>query len=233
LLGARREAEHAVRAFPSGSRVVTGRDASERFLKTGDLGAYSLLHLATHAIADESAPDRSAVLLAPSDGGDDGLLTVPEIATLRLRGKVVVLAACESSIGAVRRGEGVLSLARAFFEAGAPAVVGTLGPVRDPDAESFFGDFYDSLGGGRTLSGALAEAKRAAIRRGAPAVAWSKFVVVGNGAVTPREAPGRPWAWLLGLLAGISALGLAWRARNFRSGAVRKTEPLQRTYGPS
>jgi hypothetical protein len=39
---------------------------------------------------------------------------------------VVILAACESSVGAVRRGEGVLSLARGFFEAGAKAVVGTL-----------------------------------------------------------------------------------------------------------
>jgi CHAT domain len=49
LPGARREAEHAVRSFPPGSRVVTGRDASETFLKAGDLAAYSLLH----ALADE------------------------------------------------------------------------------------------------------------------------------------------------------------------------------------
>jgi CHAT domain-containing protein len=230
LLGARREAEHAVAAFPKGSRLVIGPDASEGFLKTGDLAAYSLVHLATHAIADESAPDRSAVVLAASAGGDDGLLTVPEIAALRLRGKVVILAACESSIGPVRRGEGVLSLARAFFEAGAAAVVGTLGPVSDPDSEAFFRDFYDALGAGRNLSGALAAAKRAAIQRGAPPVAWSRFVVVGNGAVTPREGPASAWPWLLGLL-GAVLLGLGIARARFSNRGVRKTEPLPRTNG--
>ena len=218
LPGARREAEHAVRAFPSGSRVVTGKDASEHFLKTGDLAAFSLLHLATHAVADESAPEKSAVLLAASDTRDDGLLTVPEIAALPLRGKVVVLAACESQVGALRRGEGVLSLARSFFVAGATAVVGTLGTVRDTDAESFFRDFYDALGKGKTVSSALAEAKRSAIHRRAPPAAWSRFVLVGEGAVTPREAPARPWLWLAGILAGVALFGLGLRARILRIG---------------
>src|SRR5262249_6630958 len=140
-------------------------------------------------------------------------------------GKVVILAACESSIGAVRRGEGVLSLARAFFEAGATAVVGTLGKVRDADSEAFFRDFYDSLGGGRTISAALAEAKRAAIRRGAPPAAWSRFVLVGNGAVTPREAPVGPWPWFLGLLAGVAVLGLAWRAHFSNRGEENRPPP--------
>jgi CHAT domain-containing protein len=225
LPGARREAEHAVRAFPAGSRMVSGRDASEGFLKSGDLAAFSLLHLATHAVADESAPERSAVLLAPSGSGDDGLLTVPEIAALPLRGKVVVLAACESQVGAVRRGEGVLSLARSFFEAGATAVVGTLGAVRDRDAEAFFRDFYDALGDGKSVSGALAEAKRSAIHRGAPAAAWSRFVLVGNGAVTPREAPARIWLWVAAALAGLGVLGLSVRARIRRLRAGEENRP--------
>lgn len=225
LPGARREAEHAVRAFPAGSRVVSGRDASEGFLKSGDLAAFSLLHLATHAVADETAPERSAVLLAPSGSGDDGLLTVPEIAALPLRGKVVVLAACESQVGAVRRGEGVLSLARSFFEAGATAVVGTLGAVRDRDAETFFRDFYDALGTGKSVSGALAAAKRAAIRRGAPAAAWSRFVLVGNGAVTPREAPARIWIWVAAATAALALLGLSMRARSRRFPVGEENRP--------
>ena len=161
------------------------------------------------------------------------MLTVPEIAVLHLRGKVVVLAACESQVGAVRRGEGVLSLARSFFEAGATAVVGTLGSIRDTDSESFFRDFYDSLGEGKTVSRALAEAKRAAIQRRAPAAAWSRFVLVGEGAVTPREAPVPRWIWLAALLGGLAILGFWVRARTVRSGRVRKNDPLQRPYGPS
>jgi len=230
LPGARREAEDVVRAFSSGSRVVTGRDASEAFLKRGDLRDYSLIHLATHAVADESAPERSAVLLAPTEGADDGLLTVPEIAVLPLRGKVVVLAACESQVGAVRRGEGVLSLARSFFEAGATAVVGTLGSVRDSDAESFFRDFYATLEGGGTVSSALAEAKRLAIHRGAPPAAWSRFVLVGDGAATPREAPARVWLWL-GALLGLGLVG--WLVRALEIWRVRKSDSLQRPNAPS
>jgi CHAT domain-containing protein len=200
-------------------------EASEGFLKTGDLAAFSLLHLATHAVADETAPERSAVLLAPTADGEDGLLTVPEIAGLPLRGKVVVLAACESQVGAVRRGEGVLSLARSFFEAGATAVVGTLGTVRDRDAEAFFGDFYDALGAGKSVSGALAAAKRSAIRRGAAPAAWSRFVLVGNGAVTPREAPARIWIWFAVALAGLGLLGFSMRARIRRVRAGEENRP--------
>jgi hypothetical protein len=227
LPGARREAEHVVLSFPAGSRVVSGSEASERYLKTQDLAAFSLLHLATHAMADETAPERSAVLLAPSEAGDDGLLTVPEIAALPLRGKVVVLAACESQVGTVRRGEGVLSLARSFFEAGATAVVGTLGSVRDSDAESFFRDFYDALGAGRTVSSALAGAKRAAIRRGVPPAGWSRFVLIGEGGATPREAPLAIWVWLTAVVAGLTALGLSTLF------VVRKTRSLERPKGPS
>jgi CHAT domain-containing protein len=207
--------------------VVSGRDASEGFLKSGDLAPFSLIHLATHAVADETAPERSAVLLAPSGSGDDGLLTVPEIAALPLRGKVVVLAACESQVGAVRRGEGVLSLARSFFEAGATAVVGTLGAVRDRDAEAFFRDFYDALGTGKSVSGALAAAKRSAIHRGAPAAAWSRFVLVGNGAVTPREAPARIWIWVAAAMAALVFLGLSMgaRSRRFRAGEENRPGP--------
>src|SRR5262249_11289935 len=125
--------------------------------------------------------------------------------------------ACESQVGAVRRGEGVLSLARSFFEAGATAVVGTLGAVRDRDAEAFFRDFYDALGDGKSVSGALAEAKRSAIHRGGPAAAWSRFVLVGNGAVTPREAPAkRIWIWVGAALAGLGLLGFSLRARTRR-----------------
>jgi hypothetical protein len=85
----------------------------------------------------------------------------------------------------------------AVFEAGATAVVGTLGPVRDSDAESFFRDFYDSLG--------------------APPPGWSRFILVGNGAVTPREAPARLWVWLVCLLAGLVGGGFVLRGRSFWS----------------
>lgn len=200
LPGARREAGRAVAAFPSGSRLLTGPEASEAFLKRGALGPFALLHFATHAVSDDRNPERSAVRLAGDGRDEDGRLTVPEIAERRLPGKVVVLAACDSSVGPLRGGEGVLSLARAFFEAGATTVVGTLGVVRDGDSEAFFEEFYGALERGSTVGEALTEAKRAAIHRGVPAGVWSRFVLLGNGAAVPRASTPVRWGWALGVL---------------------------------
>ena len=58
---------------------------------------------------------------------------------LDLRGRLVVLSACESAGGSVLSGEGPLSLARAFFAGGAGAVVATRWPLRDDDAALIMG----------------------------------------------------------------------------------------------
>jgi hypothetical protein len=134
LVHARKKAEVALSAFPVGSELRSGPAASEGFLKAANLEGVSLLHLATHGLVDVDDPERSAVVLAPGGPMEDGRLEPREIARLGLGGRTVVLAACETSAGAVYRGEGVMSLARAFFGAGATAVVGTLDRTRDDEA---------------------------------------------------------------------------------------------------
>ncbi|HZW90208.1 MAG TPA: CHAT domain-containing protein, partial [Myxococcaceae bacterium] len=138
LVHARQEAEVAFSAFPAGGELRTGLPASESFLKSADLRGVSLLHLATHAVTDARDPERAAVMLAPGSPSEDGRLEPREIGRLDLTGKTVVLAGCETSAGTVRRGEGVMSLARAFFSAGAASVVGTLNRARDDEAAAFF-----------------------------------------------------------------------------------------------
>ena len=128
----------------------------------------SLLHLASHAVADMNDPERSSVVLAEG-AGEDGRLEPGEIARLPLRGRTVVLAGCETSAGAIRRGEGVMSLARAFFSAGAVSVVGTLNRARDDEAAAYFSELYRELGRGASMGEAVAAAKRRLIARGAPA----------------------------------------------------------------
>ena len=100
----------------------------------------------------------------------------------------MVLAGCETSAGPVYRGEGVMSLARAFFSAGATAVVGTLDRARDDEASAFFSSFYGALGRGVSLGDAVVAAKREGIRRGAPPAAWAGVVLLGNAQVQPRAA---------------------------------------------
>jgi CHAT domain-containing protein len=211
---ARHEARAFARALGRGSQVLFGADASESALKHAHLEDYGVLHLAAHAVVDDAHPERTAVVLAPGEGQEDGLLQLREIVKLPLEGRVVVLATCRSASGTEVEGEGVLGLARGFFQAGARVVVGTLWPVRDEDAEAFVEPFARELGRGRSVSSAHAAAVREASLSGAPTAAWAGMVVIGDGDLVPLPAP-RGYAlgfprWLL-LVAGL-ALALFYAA---------------------
>ena len=213
---ARRESRAIGRHLGSVDALVGSR-ASEKALKDRDLRNYDILHFAVHAIADEARPERSAVLLAPGAANEDGLLQSREIEGLDLEGRIVVLSACQTAAGAIVSGEGVLSLARAFFGAGAEAVIGTRWPIRDADAASLFDSFYQSLGDGASLSEALKQAKAQAIAAKRPAAAWASLVLLGDGDFRPYpggrpkppEKPQQPVA-VLALLA-LPVAVLVWR----------------------
>lgn len=221
LPSARDEGRRMVSSLGGGSRMVAGAAATERFLKTTDLASYGMLHLAAHAIVDESRPERSAVLLAPGSDDEDGLLQVREVVNLDLKGRLVILSACSSATGSVLEGEGVLGLARAFFQAGAVGVVGGLWPLRDREAAALMDDVADRLGRGASIGTALAGARRAAIESGAPPSAWAGLVVLGDGDFVPLpggRTPGSPrWplaaAAVVLILAGAAFLVARRRAR--------------------
>jgi CHAT domain-containing protein len=178
-----------------------------------------MLHFAAHARVDEGHPDRSALLLAPGGSAEDGLLQSREILELRLEGTVVVLAACRTAGGSLLQGEGVLSLGRAFFQAGAPAVVASLWPLRDDHASLLLDSFYAQVAAGGSLGMALRAAQREAIGRGLPPSAWGALVVVGDGervpfpGGVPRKASGLPQVVLAGLaaLVALAAGASLWR----------------------
>lgn len=190
LPGARREGRHVVRRSGPGSVLRVGSEAGESFLKRQSLARFGVLHLAAHAVADEASPEASAVLLAADAPGEDGMLQVDEIARLDLEGSLVALSSCRSASGALLGGEGVMSLSRAFAAAGSAAVIGSLWPVRDDDAEAFFSVFYDHLAAGETAAAAFSAAQRERLAEGAPAQAWAGFVLSGHG--DWRLPPGPP-----------------------------------------
>ena len=149
------------------------------------------------------------------------MLKVADVPRFDWTGKTVVLSACDTSVGAVRIGEGVLSLARGFFAGGASAVIGTLSRVRDDDQRALFHAFYGELRRGVSVSEAMGAAKRSLIRAGAPPAAWANVIVLGDGTVHPR-APDPPRRWPLLAAAALGAIligvvGVRVRRRHTRS----------------
>ena len=207
---ARWESRAVVRNLDGGSVGRSGEDASEAFLKTAPLRRFAILHFATHAVTDEAHPDRSGVLLAPGAANEDGLLQIREIVDLNLDGRIVVLSACSSNTGVLLRGEGVMSLARAFFQAGAHTVVASLWRLRDDEAADFFDRFYRHLGLGASIAAALRSAQRELIEESAPTAAWAGLVVLGDGDVVPLPGGRKGWViplWVWGLAAAALLLG--------------------------
>lgn len=87
---------------------------------------------------------------------DDGLLRADEIRWMDLRGtELVALSACDTGIGAVRAGEGVFGLRRAFHEAGARNLLLTLWPVSDQRTADFIPGLYQRVLSGVEIAEAL------------------------------------------------------------------------------
>jgi len=108
----------------------------------------------------------------------------------------------------------------AFLEAGAPAVIGSLWPLRDDDARWLIRAFYRHAQAGETFAAALQGMRRDAVSAGLPAHAWSALVVLGNGDLRLAPAAERPNGqralWIVSALAlGLAAL--VWHARRFRA----------------
>jgi len=204
---ARGEGRAMVSRVGGESRLLQGAEATERALKTAPLGDYRVLHFAAHALIDEEQPQRSAVVLAPGAAEEDGLVQPREIAELDLAGQTVILSACSSATGTVLDGEGVMGVARAFFQAGAHAVVGSLWPLRDDEAAELVSDISRRLVRGDSIGTAVAGAERDWMRSGRPAASWAGLVILGDGDHVPfpggaASRRGISWAgfFLLALL---------------------------------
>lgn len=189
---ARAEGRTAVDRLGGESRLRAGPDATEDALKRDIKDGYRLLHLAAHVVIDHVSPERSAVVLGAE--GEDGLLRAHEIAELDLGGTVVVLAPSRNASGVLPGEAGLLSLSRAFWAAGAGAVVGSRWPIRDDDARQIFEVFYDALSGGEPVGAALQQTQRRAIRNGLPPAVWASLVILGDVAAVPFEG-GSPHPW--------------------------------------
>ena len=185
------------------SDILLGGSATETTLKsmseTGKLAQYMIVHFATHGALSgqvQGAAEPGLILTPPTKGSrdaqeldrDDGFLTASEIATLKLDANLVILSACNTAAGKGENSEALSGMARAFFYAGARALLVSHWEVGSDAAVRLttraFSELKAQPGIGRAEAFRLS--MRELIERGQPWEAhpemWAPFVVVGEGA---------------------------------------------------
>ena len=167
----------------------------DRFQAERDaLSDYRILHFATHGLLWPS-PDclsEPALAVSVTDGAGDPLLTAREIRGLKLDAQLVVLSACETAGPAVRGeigagGDSLSGLARAFFAAGARAVMASHWAVFSEQTEDLTVAMYDEIGDSNaSFSRALrsAQTKMRKDPKTSHPIYWAAFVVIGDGALS-------------------------------------------------
>jgi CHAT domain-containing protein len=182
---AQQEARQVAEFFPSQSKVLVGREATESAFKS-EANGYNVIHLATHGYFNKLNPLLSGLELEP-DQYDDGRLDVHEILGLRLNTDLVTLSACETALGSgyfaeVPAGDDFVGLTRAFLFAGSPSVLASLWEVDDRSTLQFMRSFYSHQG--QAQKGlALAKAQRTMLQsdgRYEHPYFWAPFVLVGE-----------------------------------------------------
>jgi CHAT domain-containing protein len=153
-------------------------------IQHAELGAYTYLHFATHGLMNEANPDLSGILLTSNSGSDENsILFASEIYNLNLNSELVTLSACETGLGKISKGEGVIGLSRALIYAGARGCMVSLWKVADEATASLMKRYYATLidSPKRNLSATLQEAKNQMLTDGTHSSPyyWASFILIG------------------------------------------------------
>jgi CHAT domain-containing protein len=176
------------------SDIHLGSDASETTVKRTPLADYRIIYFATHGLVAgdvRGVAEPSLALSIPKQPTalDDGLLTASEVAQLKLNADWVVLSACNTVAGDKPGAEALSGLARAFFYAGARALLVTHWAVDSEAATRLATSTFDRLKADPKIgrAEALREAMLAYLNdtsspRNAYPALWGPFALIGEGA---------------------------------------------------
>ncbi len=177
--------------------VFLGARASESQIKalssSGRLSSYKVLSLATHGVVAgevEGSVEPGLIFTPPAvpSDVDDGYLSASEVANLKFDADWVILSACNTAAGGSQGAEALSGLARAFFYAGARALLVSHWSVYEQAAVKLVTKAFDEMEADASIG--RAEALRRSMAylvvsgrdyESHPAY-WAPFAVVGEGA---------------------------------------------------
>ncbi|HEY6062950.1 MAG TPA: CHAT domain-containing protein, partial [Chitinophagaceae bacterium] len=163
---------------------------------------YGIIHLATHANVDNEIPLRSSISFYPAPGSrpDDYKLYAQEIYNLKLDStQLVILSACETGAGKLVKGEGLMSLSRAFAYAGCPNIITSLWKAEDKTTTFITQKLHDYLDKGYSKDKALQRAKLDLLKsdvidpRFKTPNYWAHLIFIGN--YEPKQ-DSFSWWWI-------------------------------------
>ncbi len=167
---------NAIDRLLSTESYTNEKASKENFLETSENA--KIIHLATHANVSNN----------PVIHFNKDSLQLHELYTYKNNADLVVLSACETNLGEIKKGEGVLSLARGFFYSGSNAVISSLWKVNDATSSTIITDFYKNLKNNQTKSAALNNAKRNYLKNHSLSEKspyyWASFVLIGDTSPT-------------------------------------------------
>ncbi|MBI4752583.1 MAG: CHAT domain-containing protein [Acidobacteria bacterium] len=146
LPGTQTEVQFLKRLIPASNLfVASGFQANRQTLMETDLSQFQIVHLATHGYVNSEHPENSGLIFAlRNEQGEkiNGFLPLADVYQLKLNADLVVLSACETGLGKVLLGEGLVGMTRGFMYAGTRRVVVSLWSVSDRGTAELMKRFY-------------------------------------------------------------------------------------------
>ncbi|MDX2246012.1 MAG: CHAT domain-containing protein [Bacteroidia bacterium] len=212
------EVENAARILAG--KVYSGGAVSENSFKNRTDHA-RIIHFAMHGFLNDCDPMYSGLVFsATGDSSEDGFLHAYEIYNLNLRADLAVLSACNTGKGQLNKGEGIMSLARAFRYAGCPNVLMSLWQAEDEATMEIMSGFYQYLDKGKGKAEALRLSRLDYIESGKKnhPFFWASFVLIGNNEPIKQRFRWEAYGFMAILLIGIIFGGIYYRKAFSQSG---------------
>ncbi|MBK3518394.1 CHAT domain-containing protein [Carboxylicivirga marina] len=159
-----------------------------------------ILHLAMHSVNDEALPFNSQLIFASKDSSS-GSFKAGEIYNYNIKSPLAVLSSCSTGRGQKQKGEGLLSIARAFTYSGVESQVMTLWPVNDLSGANIVNRFYQHLKEEIPKNIALQQSKLNYLATADGVKShpyyWANYVLAGNTSPVKQQMPKGIFVYLL------------------------------------